>query len=74
MKREDLNDLKTSPGEGLPGGETRDRERKPDRPVTATMLVRATVATIVFGIPLVVGTATVAGYGLWSLYKRLTDR
>jgi hypothetical protein len=38
----------------------------------AAKIVRATTAIIVFGIPLVTGTATLVGYGLYKAYKRIT--
>ena len=37
-------------------------------------VARAATAIVVFGIPLVVGTATVLGYGAYSLYKRIRGR
>jgi hypothetical protein len=37
-------------------------------------VARAATAIVVFGIPLVVGTAAVLGYGVHSLYKRLRGR
>jgi len=39
---------------------------------TAAKMVRATTAILVFGIPLVTGTATLVGYGLYKTYKRIT--
>ena len=39
---------------------------------TASKIIRATTAIIVFGIPLVTGTATLVGYGLYRAYKRIT--
>ncbi len=50
-----------------------DRHRKPDmkthRVVSKT--IRAVTALIVFGIPLVAGTAVVVGYGAYEAYKKL---
>ena len=40
---------------------------------TAAKIFRATTAIVVFGIPLVTGTATLVGYGLYKAYKRITN-
>jgi hypothetical protein len=41
---------------------------------TAEKAFRATVAIVVFGIPLAVGTIALLGYGAVKAYKCLTDR
>jgi hypothetical protein len=42
--------------------------------VTATKVVRAITAIVVFGIPVVTGTAILLGYGVHKLYERVTGR
>ena len=41
---------------------------------TATKVVRAITAIVVFGIPVVTGTALLLGYGVHKLYERITGR
>jgi hypothetical protein len=41
---------------------------------TASKAIRAITAIVVFGVPLVTGTATLLGYGVYKAYKRLTKR
>ena len=41
---------------------------------TATKVVRAITAIVVFGIPVVTGTAVLLGYGVHKLYERITGR
>jgi hypothetical protein len=41
---------------------------------TATKAIRAITAIVVFGVPLVTGTATLLGYGIYKAYKRITSR
>jgi hypothetical protein len=42
--------------------------------VTATKAIRAVTAIVVFGVPLVAGTAALLGYGVYKTYKRLSGR
>ena len=57
--------------------------RRPDAPAsgqgkvsgkvaTAAKVIRAVTAIVVFGVPLVTGTATLLGYGIYKAYKRIT--
>jgi hypothetical protein len=41
---------------------------------TAIKTIRAITAIVVFGIPLVTGTVTLLGYGIYEAYKRMTSR
>ena len=41
---------------------------------TAAKAFRAVNAVVVFGIPLLVGTAALAGYGVRAIYKRVARR
>ena len=41
---------------------------------TATKAIRAITAIVVFGVPLVTGTATLLGYGIHKAYRRMTGR
>jgi hypothetical protein len=41
---------------------------------TAAKVVRAITAIVVFGIPVVTGTAVLLGYGVHKLYQRITGR
>ena len=43
-------------------------------PGTLEKAVRAITAIVVFGIPLVTGTAAVLGYGVYKAYKRMPGR
>jgi hypothetical protein len=38
----------------------------------ASKAIRAITAIVVFGVPLVTGTATLLGYGVYKAYKRMT--
>jgi hypothetical protein len=44
------------------------------RIATVTKAVRAITTIVVFGVPLVIGTATLLGYGVYEAYKRMTSR
>jgi hypothetical protein len=39
---------------------------------TAAKLIRAVTSIVVFGVPLVTGTAALLGYGIYKAYKRIT--
>jgi hypothetical protein len=41
---------------------------------TAAKAFRAITAIVVFGVPLVAGTAALIGYGVHKAYKRITDK
>jgi hypothetical protein len=56
-------------------GESEQHKKRGEGPRSSLETVaRAATAIVVFGIPLVVSTATVLGYGAYSLYKRLKGR
>jgi hypothetical protein len=40
----------------------------------ATKAIRAVTAIVVFGVPLVAGTAALLGYGVYKTFKRLSGR
>jgi len=41
---------------------------------TATKAIRAVTTIVVFGVPLVAGTAALLGYGVYKTYKRFSSR
>jgi hypothetical protein len=41
---------------------------------TATKAIRAVTAIVVFGVPLVAGTAALLGYGIYKTFKRHSGR
>jgi hypothetical protein len=41
---------------------------------TAAKAIRAISAIVVFGVPLVIGTAALVGCGVYTAYKRMTRR
>ncbi len=52
--------------------DTTPESKKPEASkITAFDLIRAASTIIVFGIPLIVGTTTIFGYGIYKVYKRL---
>ena len=56
-------------------GEPADRQKKgPKKIPTAAKAIRAATAIAFFGIPVVVGTATLLGYGVHKAYKWIFDR
>lgn len=59
MKRHETNAAHASPGE------------ESGKLATAAKVFRAATAIVVFGIPLLVGTVAVVGYGAHEVYKRL---
>jgi len=64
------NDQNSSGSTGAsPGPSGRGREERRRSPLETA--ARVATAIVVFGIPLAVGTATVAGYGAYHLYRRL---
>ena len=48
--------------------------RESKKIATVTKAIRAVTAIVVFGIPLVTGTITLLGYGIYEAYKRVTNR
>jgi hypothetical protein len=56
-------------------GETANGQRKgPKKIATVAKAVRAITTIVVFGIPLVTGTVTLLGYGIYEAYKRMISR
>jgi len=56
-------------------GEPTYRQRKGARKIaTAAKAARAVSAIVFFGIPVVVGTATIIGYGIHKVYKWTAGR
>ncbi|HME42056.1 MAG TPA: hypothetical protein VKF36_03135 [Syntrophorhabdales bacterium] len=53
---------------GEPGS---GQEKASGKIATATKAIRAITAIVVFGVPLVTGTATLLGYGVYKAYKRI---
>ena len=47
------------------------QEKVSGKIATATKVIRAVTAIVVFGVPLVTGTATLLGYGAYKAYKRI---
>jgi hypothetical protein len=47
-----------------------DDKQKPKR-ITPFDLLRAASTIVVFGIPLIVGTAAILGYGAYKAYEKL---
>jgi len=50
------------------------REKRWGKIATATKVARAITAIVLFGIPVVTGTAVLLGYGVHKLYERITGR
>ncbi len=48
-------------------------KKSKSKKITPFDVVRAVSSTIVFGIPLIVSTATIVGYGLYKIFKK-SDR
>jgi hypothetical protein len=69
VQRDDCTCNADKHGPGEPAGA---QEKGSGKLATAAKIVRATTAIIVFGIPLITGTATLVGYGLYKAYKRIT--
>ncbi len=57
-----------------PGEPASGQEEASGKIGTAAKAIRAITAIVVFGIPLVTGTATLLGYGVYKAYKRITGR
>lgn len=54
-------------------GKDVDKEGKvPKKIPAAAKVIRATFAIVVFGVPLITGTAALLGYGVHKAYERLT--
>ena len=55
-----------------PGEPAGAQEKASGKIATAAKAFRAITAIVVFGVPLVTGTATLLGYGIYKAYKRIT--
>ncbi|HVN25297.1 MAG TPA: hypothetical protein VMT71_15090 [Syntrophorhabdales bacterium] len=51
-----------------------DTEKEKGKLATVAKAFRAVNAIVVFGIPLLAGTAALLGYGVHKAYKRMTRR
>ena len=72
VKMDDKDDYKWSADCGRSGEAA---ERKGSKKIAAAArAIRAITAIVVFGIPLVTGTVTLLGYGIYEAYKRVTGR
>jgi hypothetical protein len=67
--RDDYTHSAHSRGPGEPAG---GQGEAPGKIAAAAKAFRAITAIVVFGIPLVTGTATLLGYGVYKAYKRIT--
>jgi hypothetical protein len=64
-----------SSGDSRISGETANGQGKGQKKIaTVTKAIRALTTVVVFGIPLVTGTVTLLGYGIYEVYKRMTSR
>jgi hypothetical protein len=68
----DRRDDHTCSADNRGSAERASGQRKGSKKVaTAVKAVRAITAIVVFGVPLITGTATLLGYGVYNAYKRL---
>ncbi len=65
-------DYKYSADSRRPGEPASGQGKASGTIATAAKAFRAITAIVVFGIPLVTGTATLLGYGVYKAYKRIT--
>ena len=68
------DDYKCSADRHRSGEPANEQVKGSKRIATATKTIRAITAIVVFGIPLVTGTVTLLGYGIYEAYKRMTSR
>jgi len=71
---DDRDDYKHSADRKRSGGSCDGEEKGSNKIATAVKAVRAITAIVVFGVPLITGTATLLGYGIHKAYKRITGR
>ena len=71
---EQRDDYKCSTDRHRSGEPPNGQGKGPKEIATATKAIRALTAIVVFGIPLVTGTVTLLGYGIYEAYKRVTSR
>ncbi|OPY71986.1 MAG: hypothetical protein A4E63_01365 [Syntrophorhabdus sp. PtaU1.Bin050] len=60
--------------EGRPGDSARAPGKTSGRISTAEKVFRAATAILVFGVPLIAGTAALLGYGVSKAYRRITRK
>lgn len=60
--------MKTNLSSGAPETNGKSKKRKK---LTPFVLLRAATTTVVFGIPLVISTTTMLGYGIYRAFKKL---
>jgi hypothetical protein len=68
------DDYNCSAGRHRPGECANGLEKGSKKIATAAKAIRAITAIVVFGVPLVTGTATLLGYGVYKAYKGITSR
>jgi len=74
MEMDHRDDYKNS-GDSCSLEEPSGRQEKGSGKIsTAAKAFRAITAIVVFGVPLVAGTAALIGYGVHKAYKRITDK
>jgi len=75
MKRQTLPEESGCPSHGnASAGSARSGERHSGKLAAAGKVFRVAAAVTVFGIPLLVGTVAVIGYGVHEAYKALKRR
>ena len=68
------DDYQYSPDSRRPAESTSGQGKASGKIATAAKTIRAITAIVVFGVPLVTGTATLLAYGVYKAYKRMTSR
>lgn len=71
---EQRDDCKHSENHCRSGEPAKGQQEQSGKFATAAKAIRALTAIVVFGVPLVTGTATLLGYGVYKAYKRITNR
>jgi hypothetical protein len=66
------DDFKTYADSQRSGGPASEQKNKSGKITTAAKAFRVMTAVVVFGIPLVAGTAALLSYGVHKAYKRIT--
>lgn len=71
---EQRDDSRRSENRHKSGEPAKGQGKEPRNIAKAAKAIRAITSIVVFGIPLVTGTATLLGYGVYKAYKRITSR
>ena len=66
------DDYKYSADSRRPGQPASGQGKASGKIATAAKAIRAVTAIVVFGVPLITGTVTLLGYGVYKAYKRIT--